>query len=53
MPVFERTVVALTKKNSNAAEILTFLHKLVGVSFCSHRFVFFGRVLMDPFAARS
>ena len=26
-----RTVVALTKKNSNAAEILTFLHKLVSV----------------------
>lgn len=29
-------MVALTKKNTNAAEILTFLHKLVGVRWASH-----------------
>lgn len=31
MPLARPTVVALTKKNSNAAELLTFLHKLVSV----------------------
>jgi hypothetical protein len=39
------TVVALTKKNSNAAELLTFLHKLVSVGLLS-RFSLFRWLLI-------